>query len=374
MQTILIAFIIMGCGYLLGSVSIRGLSLGTSGVLIVALVFGHMGTEIPAIIRNFGLALFIGSVGAIAGPVFFRNIRKKVYAYLVLGILIPVISSALAFAAAKLFQIPASLAIGMFTGALTSTPGLAAALEATGDTLASVGYGIAYPFGVVGVVLFVQLYPRIVRTDIRAEADALRVRLQGRTDDSRTDTRPLIVLEKTGLLNLFAILAAGLFLGSLAIPLPGGLSFSLGVAGGPLLTGLLVGHFGRVGRLSLAVPDKTVKVMRELGLCLFLMGAGTQAGAGFVAVLREFGWLLFVIGVFITLLPMVMAALLAHFLLRMDTLSSLGSICGGMTSTPALGALISATGTEDVAASYAAAYPFALICMVVLSQLMALLG
>jgi putative transport protein len=371
MQTLLLAFIIMGCGYLLGSVTVRGLSLGTSGILIVALVFGHLGTEIPAVIRNFGLALFIGSVGTIAGPVFFRNLRRKVYAYLALGILIPLISSALTLAAAKLFTIPTSLAIGMFTGALTSTPGLAAALEATGDALTSVGYGIAYPFGVVGVVLFVQLYPRIVRTDIRAEAELLRVRLQSSKEDNKTDARPRIILEKSGLLILFAILATGLFLGGLTVPLPGKLSFSLGVAGGPLLTGLMAGHFGRIGRLSLAVPDKTVKVMRELGLCLFLMGAGTEAGAGFVAVLRQYGWLLFVIGVFITLLPMVLAALFARLILKMDTLSSLGTVCGGMTSTPALGALITTTGTEDVAASYAAAYPFALISMVVLSQLMA---
>lgn len=77
MDSLLTIFIIAVLGYLLGSISIKGLSLGTSGVLLVALVFGHFGFEIPAIVRNFGLALFVGSVGLIAGPVFSEISRRK---------------------------------------------------------------------------------------------------------------------------------------------------------------------------------------------------------------------------------------------------------------------------------------------------------
>ena len=61
---------------------------------------------------------------------------------------------------------------------------------------------------------------------------------------------------------------------------------------------------------------------------------------------------------------------MAKFLFRLDTLNTLGSVCGGMTSTPALGALISLCGSEDVAASYAATYPFALIFVVLSAQIM----
>lgn len=373
MQTVLFIFLIIAAGYLLGRISIRGLSLGTSGVLIVALLFGHFGVEIPSIIRNVGLALFVGSVGLIAGPVFFRNFKKKVYAYLIIGIFIPLISAAITLSAGKLFQLPASLAIGMFTGALTSTPGLAAALEATGDAMASVGYGIAYPFGVVGVVLFVQLLPRFLKTDMTAAVDALRAKLHTQNLQSSTHKRPLIVPEKTGLMALAAILVLGLLLGRVVIPLPAGLSFSLGIAGGPLFVGLIAGHFGRIGRLSIAVPEQTTKLMRELGLCLFLLGAGTEAGSGFIDVLKTHGFLLFAVGVLITLLPMLLATPLTLLIIRLDTLSTLGAICGGMTSTPALGALITTTQTEDVAASYAAAYPFALICMVIFSQIMAMI-
>ena len=70
----------------------------------------------------------------------------------------------------KVLDLPSALGAGMMNGALTSTPGLAAALEATNQNpMASVGYGIAYPFGVVGVVLFVQLLPRLLKTDIPSE-------------------------------------------------------------------------------------------------------------------------------------------------------------------------------------------------------------
>ena len=70
---------------------------------------------------------------------------------------------------------------------------------------------------------------------------------------------------------------------------------------------------------------------------------------------------------------MVLACLVAKLLLKLDTLSTLGSVCGGMTSTPALGALISLCKSEDVAASYAATYPFALLLVVISSQVMAIL-
>lgn len=379
METIMYIFLIAAFGYLTGRIKVKGLSLGTSGVLLIALVFGHFGVEIPSVVRNFGLAVFVGSVGLIAGPVFFRNFKKKVYAYLITGILITLLGAAVTIVAGKLANIPFDLAIGMFTGAMTSTPGLAAATEATeailgaGKSLASIGYGIAYLFGVVGVVLYVQIYPQLMKTDLEQEAVKLHERLHDIQAETKIATQNYKVLESSGFMVLSVSLALGLLLGSVEIPLPGGMSFSLGTAGGPLFVGLCVGHFHHVGGFAIRVPEITLKVMRELGLCLFLLGAGTQAGAGFVQVLKEYGWMLFGVGVLITLIPMVMACLLSVFLLKLDTLSTLGAVCGGMTSTPALGALISSVKTEDVAASYAATYPFALICMVLFSQILAII-
>lgn len=383
MSSLLALFLIAAIGYLLGSVSVKGLSLGTSGVLLTALVFGHFGVEVPAVVKNYGLAVFVAAVGMIAGPVFFRNFKKKVYAFLILGVFIVLSGAGVTMLAGKLMGVRFDLALGIFTGALTSTPGLAAAAEASsailsaqgaeGASLASVGYGIAYPFGVVGVVLFVQLTPKLLGCRVEEEVRTLHGSLYAEAASPAKAGEVFRQLEPFGLLPLFAATALGILLGSVAIPLPGGMSFSLGTSGGPLFTGLAFGHFGHVGKLSLRAPEGTLKVMRELGLCLFLLGAGTEAGAGFVEVLLAQGPKLFLLGVLVTLLPMILALLLARLLLKLDTLTTLGSVCGGMTSTPALGALISLCGSEDVAASYAATYPFALICVVLGAQIMALI-
>lgn len=387
MNSLLAIFLILLLGYLLGAISIKGMSLGTSGILLVALVFGHFGVAIPAVVKNFGLAIFVGSVGMIAGPVFFRNFKKKVYAFLTLGVLIVVLGGIVTISLGKLMNVSFDLSIGIFTGALTSTPGLAAATESTAavlaargsdaSSLASVGYGIAYPFGVVGVVLFVQLYPKLVGCNVEEEARLLSESLRGKEigdaeNGESVSEKKYLSLEPFGLLPLALTVVFGILLGSIKFPLPGGMSFSLGTAGGPLFIGLIMGHFGHIGPVSLSPASSTLKVMRELGLCLFLLGAGTEAGAGFVEVLMAQGVKLFLFGILVTLIPMIIACVVARFM-KLDTLTTLGSVCGGMTSTPALGALVSSCGTDDVAASYAATYPFALICVVLGSQILALI-
>jgi putative transport protein len=113
--------------------------------------------------------------------------------------------------------------------------------------------------------------------------------------------------------------------------------------------------------------------MRELGLIFFLMGAGTNAGKGFVEVLQQNGAALFFAGAAMTVLPMVVGFFAATRLMKLELSNALGSICGGMTSTPALGALIEAAGSDAVAAAYAATYPVALVCVVLSCQFIAFL-
>ena len=116
-----------------------------------------------------------------------------------------------------------------------------------------------------------------------------------------------------------------------------------------------------------------METLRELGLAWFLLGAGTEAGQGFVEVVKEQGFVLFIYGALMTLIPMLAVFLIAKKLMKMGTMNTLGSICGGMTSTPALGSLIAVAGSDAVAAAYAATYPVALVCVVLSSQFVALL-
>ena len=99
---------------------------------------------------------------------------------------------------------------------------------------------------------------------------------------------------------------------------------------------------------------------------LFLIGAGVSGGANFV---KYFQPIYFVYGMLMTLLPMIIGFFFAKYVLKMHLLNNLGSITGGMTSTPALGTLIHVSGTEDVASAYAATYPIALISVVIICQL-----
>ena len=116
-----------------------------------------------------------------------------------------------------------------------------------------------------------------------------------------------------------------------------------------------------------------METIRELGLAWFLLGAGTEAGQGFAEVLKEYGVILFFFGVLMTLIPMVCVFFVAKRWMRLTTMNALGSICGGMTSTPALGSLIAVAGSDSVAAAYAATYPVALVMVVLSAQFIAVL-
>ena len=358
---IMIVFCIAMLGYALGSIHIKGLSLGTSGILIVALVFGHFGLTVPKVVQDLGLISFVTAVGFIAGPGFFRGFKKQALSYVLLGIAIILAGGLTCIGVIKLAGIPTDLSVGMMSGALTSTPGLAAAIEATKSDMASVGYGIAYPFGVLGVVLFVQLVPKILRIDIETERAKLAPPAQNAAVDQKKTYKNL---DEFGLLAFAAAAILGVVIGKISIPLPGGAHFSLGTSGGPLLAGLVFGHFAHIGPVAIDVPKNTLNVVREVGLALFLMGAGTGAGKGFIAVLGQYGVALFLLGALMTLLPMIVGYILAVKVFKIDVLSALGSICGGMTSTPALGTLMQVTRTEAVAVAYAATYPLALIMVV----------
>ena len=113
---IMIIFCIAALGYLVGSVHIKGLSLGTSGVLLVALVFGHFGLTVPKIIREVGLISFVTAVGFIAGPGFFRNFKKKALSYVLLGIAIILVGGFACVGVILLAGIPVDLSVGRHSG------------------------------------------------------------------------------------------------------------------------------------------------------------------------------------------------------------------------------------------------------------------
>src|SRR5699024_681071 len=291
-ETLMILFLVAFIGYLVGSITIRGVELGTAGVLLVALVFGHFIGDNADLVeglgmfRDLGLICFVTSVGFIAGPKFFRNFKINAKSYILLGFIIIAIGALTTVGIIEIAGVPSDITVGMMSGALTSTPGLAAALDATGSANASVGYGIAYPFGVIGGVLFVQLVPKILKTDMAAERAKFEA-AQNVGDDALKQKKKLFQVDARGFFRFELAIVLGIVLAKIVIPLPGGAQFSLGTSGGPLIAGLILGHFGHAGKISFHVEKSVLECLREFGLALFLIGAGVEAGAGFIEILKE---------------------------------------------------------------------------------------
>ena len=386
-------FLIAGLGYLLGRITIKGVSLGTAGVFIIALLFGAFlynplanqlkvgGTTYVSnalkIVENLGLILFVTSVGFIAGPSFFGDLKKNFKSYILLGLMIIIIGG-LSCAACiwfdyKVFDRPleevSAMLVGLLSGSLTSTPAFSAAKATVTDSalftanqledIVAVGHGIAYLFGVVGVVLFVQLVPKFERADMDAERQKLS---ESAPEAPSKLTGTELELDPLGFCPFSVVALLGILVGSFKFG-----NFSLTTTGGCLILALIFGHFQKIGKIKIMPEEATLKVFRELGLMLFLIGAGVAGGASFV---KYFEWVYFIYGIIMTLLPMIIGFIFAKYALKLNLLNNLGSICGGMTSTPALGTLIGTAKTEKVAGAYASTYPIALVAVVIVSQLL----
>ena len=265
--------------------------------------------------------------------------------------------------------------VGLMSGSLTSTPAFAAAKATVAEEyvgLVSVGHGIAYIFGVVGVVLFVQLIPKLVKADMDKERELLVVSAE--EEKKPAALKKLFEIDHMGIAAFSVAAIVGTLIGQIKIPLSSqglsGTCFSLTTTGGCLLTSLILGHFAKIGPVSIMPQKSTLQLFRELGLVLFLVGAGIPGGAEFVA---NFDPMYFVYGIIMTIVPLVLGYLFSRYVLKLSLLNNLGSLTGGMTSTPALGTLINVAKTEDVASAYAATYPIALVAVVFASQLLIIL-
>lgn len=371
-------FIIAILGYALGGINIKGVSLGTAGVFIIALVFGMLfNDKIEAqtagytssaykIIENMGLILFVTSVGYIAGPNFFKGLKKNATSYVLLGLII-ILAGGLTTGVLLLCDksMNSAMATGLLSGALTSTPAFSAAKACLPESFVeecTVGHGIAYLFGVVGVVLFVQLIPKMMKVNMEDE----RNKLMTVSSEARVMNKDLISLDAFGIFGFALAVVVGMFIGGIKIPMGKFGTFSLGTTGGTLITSLVLAHFGHFGKLKIMPNKHLLSVLRELGLMLFLIGAGIPGGAKFLEYLEV---KYFLYGAIMTIAPMAIGFVVAKYLLKLPLLNNLGSITGGMTSTPALGTLCQVSGTDDVANAYAATYPIALVAVVIVSQI-----
>lgn len=517
-------FLIVALGFMLGRIKIKGLSLDVSAVIFIALLFGHFGVVIPKELGNFGLVLFIFTIGIQAGPGFFDSFRSKGKTLILLTLLIVGSAALTAVGLKYACGIDTPSIVGLVAGALTSTPGLAVAIDSTQSPLASIAYGIAYPFGVIGVILFVKLLPRLLHVDLAQEARRLEKERRGEYPELSTcifrvtnpvifgrslmqinaramtgavisrlkhdgqisiptaqtvlhegdylqavgseealnqlatlvgvreegelplqDTHEIVSLlltnkdminkqlgdlnlmrnfsctvtrvrrsgidlspspelalkfgdklmvvgEKEGLKGLARLLGnnakklsdtdffpiamgivLGVLFGQLNISFPGGFSFSPGLTGGILIVALVLSAIGKTGPILWTMSGPANHLLRQLGLLLFLAEVGTSAGRTLVATFQESGWLLFGVGAAITLVPMLVAVVVGRLCFKISMLDLLGTITGGMTSTPGLAAADSMTDSNIPGVAYATVYPIAMVFLILAIQFMATL-
>lgn len=515
-------FLIVALGFMLGRIKIKGLSLDVSAVIFIALLFGHFGVIIPKELGNFGLVLFIFTIGIQAGPGFFDSFRSKGKTLILITMLIISSACLTGIGLKYAFDIDTPSVVGLIAGALTSTPGLAVAIDSTNSPLASIAYGIAYPFGVIGVILFVKLLPKIMKVDLEKEARRLEIERRGqfpelktcifritnfnvfgkslvqinaramtgavisrlkhdeqisiptahtvlREDDyiqavgsdeslnqlavlvgereegelpldktqeiesllltkkdminkqvgdlnlqknfgctvtrvrrSGIDLSPspdlelkfgdklMVVGEKEGIKGVARLLGnnakqlsdtdffpiamgivLGVLFGKLNISFSDSLSFSPGLTGGVLMVALFLSAVGKTGPIIWSMSGQSNQLLRQLGLLLFLAEVGTSAGKNLVTTFQESGLLMFGVGAAITVIPMMIAVIVGRLVFKIDLLDLLGTITGGMTSTPGLAAADSMVDSNIPSVAYATVYPIAMVFLILFIQIIA---
>ncbi len=207
----ILLFLVIGSGYLLGKINIKGIELGSAGgVLFSALFLGHHGYELPHIIETIGFVFFIYSVGFQSGPRFFSTFRQDGVRYISLALVVAASAFCLVILLSNVFNLGTGYAAGILGGALTSTPTLAAAQDAVnsgvvslgaGETLKqvnaniTVGYAISYAFGLLGLIFFMRIFPGMMKVNMPSEAAALAKKLKFSIDDDTDE----LGLKKTGL-------------------------------------------------------------------------------------------------------------------------------------------------------------------------------
>ncbi len=208
---LLLLFIVIGIGYLIGNINIAGFRLGVAAVLFVGMFFGTLDRRmiLPDHIYVIGMVLFLYPMGLQAGHGFFSSFRKRGFRFSVIAALILLAGGILTLIAGSIVGISAPSAAGLFCGALTSTPAMATAVETAKNLSANlshearelnasstvVAYGLTYPFGVFGVILCFFITGKIFKIDktkeeLEAKKESAREEIFSRTFNV---TNPAIV-------------------------------------------------------------------------------------------------------------------------------------------------------------------------------------
>ena len=365
----------------------------------------------------FFLLLFLLSIGLKVGGSIGTIFKKYGFKFVVIGVSIPLISMLMAvilqFVVLGNNDVTEHETAGMFAGAMTSTPGYGTALDASNaidyktmytegenkqkeemlkiidpsgeltventtelsaeqanvykEAMASkvsLGYTVAFPMGVLVIVILISLLPRIFHIDVekeKAEYEKEMKLVEGK--DEKEKIQPL------NFMTMAVAAVIGIMIGNINIPLGNLGTFSLGTAGGVLLAALILSYIGKIGPLNFRMDPKGLGYLYQMGLTFFMAVVGLRYGYDVVSSLTGSGLILALSAAVVEAVAVIVSFFIGHKIFKLNWIILSGAIAGGCTSAPGLGAAISSTGSEEPTAGYGAAQPFAILANVLLATL-----
>lgn len=184
------------------------------------------------------------------------------------------------------------------------------------------------------------------------------------------------MLQETKFAAIFAGILLGVLLGLYPFQIAGlPAPVRLGLAGGPLVMAILLSHLGRLGPMVMHMPINANRALRELGIILFLANVGLLSGEKFAATVfstQGLQWVL--LGILVTMLPLLAVGFVARKWHRMNFMSLCGLLSGGMTDPPALAFATTMARCDSPAVAYAAVYPLTMLLRIVAAQVIAQMG
>ena len=380
--TILFLALSIFVGLLLGKIKIAKISLGITWVLFVGIALSACGITLNAemlhVIKELGLIFFVVGVGLQVGPGFFSSFKKGGLAMNLMALVNVALGVLITVVIAKVAHQSLSDMAGVYTGAITNTPGLSAAqqavndmgMEGAADRLAA-GYAVAYPLAVVGMIVTCILLRPLCRIDLSKEPTTLAEPTENwklKTENSK---------KGFALIPFFVIIALGIIVGSIPIPVGLKAPVKLGLAGGPLVVAIIGGWLGvKKGWFGTEFTDgQGVHALREVGIALFLACVGLSAGGQFVATVQEhYMWVVY--GVIITMVPPILVGLFGRLVLKMNYYTLMGFIGGSHTDPPTLAFAntVAPEGCKLPNIGYATVYPLTMFLRIFTAQLLVLLA
>lgn len=548
-HTILLFAVVIALGLFLGRFKIKGVSIGSTWILFIGIILSHFGFRANptalSFIKDFGLILFVFSIGLQVGPGFFHSFRKGGVTMNLLAVGMVLMAGGMAILIHYLTGERLDTMVGVMSGAVTNTPGLGAAQQTLSDVLVAEGisvesageaasrlassYAVAYPLGVLGVIMLLIIYKAVFKVDVDKErvildseessaesarrmhcevenpaifgktlgsimaghtdefvvsrmmrdgsifvpgsdtilqkgdkvlivtsqhnVDAIRIifgeevpmhlddwkkmdvnlvsrrlsitkssltgqhlkNLHIRSTYGVTVTRvmrsglelvagPNLVLQMgdsiqvvgtkeaidavakvvgnkpetlshPNLVPIFAGIALGVIFGSIPIHFPGiPQPVKLGLAGGPLIIAILLGHFGPKLKITTYTTLSANMMIREIGINLFLAAVGLGAGENFVSSLVGGGYMWIFYGALITFVPILITMIISRFICKLNFFQVCGLITGSTTNPPVLAFAQGAYDSNYTSVNYATVYPLAMFMRVLVAQLLILIA